>query len=314
MKKCFKKNQNGFTLLGILMIMTVIAAISIFLTIELQFKARTQKLSYTAIKMQSILEAMRVYHMVNQRWPTDIYQLSPLYLPESAICSQWPSTGIEPKCKSSDNFTAFKISSSSSEVGDKFVELSLPDSKLAGMLKNMIPNSVKNDKTVTSWITLASVTGNRIKEAGLTWPQNFLDYGHANKDKSGSPVKGGIVTPITFPTCASGYDPLLFAIPFGYNKPWDYPKTDAPTITSTGKFHLYCNGVNDCDWEYRKKSYEHYNTDNGGDRGAWNVWSVTYGIGSTTQKQYVNPFMYFTACVSPDRVWSGDRVGYRNRN
>jgi type II secretory pathway pseudopilin PulG len=292
MKIFFNGIQRGYTLIGTLLIVVVVAVISLYLAIEFQQKARLQRINSTAIKMQAILEAALRYNVEhNHYWPAAIADLVPDYLPESALCTGWPKNSNPIACPNNAGLAGFS-GSGTDNVTERFyfLSISLPNEKLAHLLKNSIAGSLlTNTTTVTAQITRAYSDVNRIQRMGVTFPEPFYGLGETSQ--------GGTINAIPMPSCLPDTDPHLFILPFAWNKPWKFFDT---MVAPFGKLEIFCQPFSNCDYQYH------------GDTNPERQWKVFMNVKDTDgKKQPNNVFIYFTTCVNKNTVYSGNKIGYQ---
>jgi type II secretory pathway pseudopilin PulG len=331
-----KCKKRGFTLLGVLFILLVVTAVSLYAAIQFQQRAKIQKVQFTAMQIHNILEGLLSFYLVDQNWPAQLsYLYDRGYISENVLCSPWVKGSSAIACASNipgasstlAGYTLYGCSPSSTTCG---VDITLPDNSSAKMLKNTLDGSVLSGTTVYTYVQAPMDTSlNRIVQIGQTMDANyvagyvlmengtFCPCDHQNdasseaykcRNSKGDYKKNGErvvdkcdMANVPIPSsCPTGSSPQIFVAPFGLNADvgdWGNAGTLATYQIRCDKGPDDDDDKQNCDCDYQSDKATTEST-------GWRIeskWTTAGGAGAGT---HMEPISFFVACIENNR-WEG---------
>lgn len=341
MRMNLKKSIQGFTLLGVLLILTVVIVISLYMALQSQQSARIKRIQFTAMQMQNILEGMLSYYIVNNhQWPTkfsDMYTND--YINEEVVCSKWPVGSDNHNCSAnapgySTALEGFTLQSGCRTGGTCSISIVLPDNTTAKMLKAAIAYSTVSGNKVVAMISApkAETQGNRILQIGMTMDSQALggyvlmssgihcgcsnnnhdtncrEGKHHYKNKSGHQVANYCgQADIPMPTCPIGPDgkqtrPQIFIAPFGWNADLERSAGGYGSgAAAFANYNLHCDNSKD----NQNCDCDYDSTHGTITKDSWKIiteWNSALTLGEG--RNQTGTIIFFVTCLSDDR-WDG---------
>lgn len=230
-----KNRLKGFSLLELLLVVAVIAAISVAGVSYLKERALNVKIDKTALQMQQWLQAAASYRIDNSKWPQDIKDLLPdncqtptrkYYMPCGSEVSPWSVSSadglyaIEPD----PQFQGSKISLTilDTSVGSGSLPIA---QRIAGKLAIAKVETVTGGSKVSATITDRDLPGQTgdvlikgIYERVIGDGKSMIDVPCDDKNRI---LSKAIPKP---KDCSANYEPRLFLYLKGFNEPYHTSK------------------------------------------------------------------------------------------
>lgn len=152
--------QRGITLLELLLVIAVLAAMSVAGISYLREKALNAKIDKTALQMQMWMQAAIAYHHDNGKWPTsaDVQAMMPTYMPENSDKSVWFSNAMP-------QIGLYSFDNTLPKATRTDLTLELPDisgisgTELANRISGKLPFAKVNGSTVYATVNLPGAPG-----------------------------------------------------------------------------------------------------------------------------------------------------------
>ncbi len=153
--------NRGFTLLEILLSLTIIAVLGLVFIATTQKIQERNQIRIAASQMNAITNAAIDYYKMYQEWPTTVPTLSPL-LGQNLSCSVW---------KNASGCTTYKITST---ANSHYFALAVtpPNKTIAANLVTQLPSAYQSDTTTT--VTAYATTFSGFKVQAQTPPPGVL--------------------------------------------------------------------------------------------------------------------------------------------
>jgi prepilin-type N-terminal cleavage/methylation domain-containing protein len=224
----FNKNEQGLTLIEMMLVVTVIAVATLSTMKILRTRTSSTQIDQIAIQMQNVGQGVINYYMLNNTWPTTSTRPSsllsltegganPVFFSPQTLC-----TPFSDKTQNSALCKRYALIQGQALNSTNYYQVVLKaDSENAALaIANQLPDATVNGTLITMSVLAPAQNFLRNSNQGWIVAAGVISFTASSENTSNNLSPGYFYlqpgTPVILPNCPAGFESHVLFIPFFY--------------------------------------------------------------------------------------------------